>query len=367
LAPLPDPPPLPADPAAPSPVERPALSPVEGPAPRIEPVYPPPFDVSRLSVSRIPLRLERSGHLPEGFLSLAVARDRIWIHVGLFLATLATTTWVGTYHYAGYLDDFRGGPIAIGWNTVLGGLWYSLTILAILGAHEFGHYFACVRYRVNATMPYFIPMPPPVLTGTLGAFIKIRQPIRSKRVLFDVGIAGPLAGFVVAVPALFIGVWMSHVAALPKDFSGLSLGEPLLFRATAWLFWGSLSDGYTLNLHPMAFAAWFGLLATSLNLFPIGQLDGGHISYAVFGRRSSRITLFTIGIAVMLTFVSLSWLVWTIMMVVMLFFFGPHHPPTLDEDIPLDRTRMILAVVAAAIFLLSFTPAPIEPLDLLQK
>ena len=118
-----------------------------------------------------------------------------------------------------YLDDFRGGSLAIDWQIVLGGLWYSLTILAILGAHEFGHYFACVRYRVNATLPYFIPMPPPVLTGTLGAFIRIRQPIRTKRVLFDIGIAGPLAGFVVAVPALFIGVWLSHVVGAARRIS----------------------------------------------------------------------------------------------------------------------------------------------------
>ena len=311
--------------------------------------------------------MERAERLPEAFIPAARSQDRPLIHLGLFLATVLTTTWVGAFHYAGYLLDFRNTPIAFGTSMYLGGLWYSLTILAILGAHEMGHYFACVHYRVSASLPYFIPVPPPVLTGTLGAFIRIRQPIRSKRVLFDVGIAGPLAGFIVALPALVVGIWLSHIAQLPKDFSGLSLGEPLLFRAVSWLIWGTVPDGYSLNLHPMAFAAWFGLLATSLNLFPIGQLDGGHISYAVLGRRSSRITLFAIGIAIVLTFVSMSWLVWTVMMVVMLFVFGPHHPPTLDEDVPLDRRRIVLAVLAAVIFVLSFTPAPIEPMDLLQK
>jgi membrane-associated protease RseP (regulator of RpoE activity) len=157
------------------------------------------------------------------------------------------------------------------------------------------------------------------------------------------------------------------VAVLPKQFSGMELGEPLLFKLVTAAVWGPIRDGYSLNLHPVAFAAWFGLLATALNLFPIGQLDGGHISYAVFGRHSSWITKVMIGVAVVLTFVSTSWLVWTLLMVAMLWFFGPNHPPTLDEDVPLDRTRVVLAVVALIVFVLCFTPAPIQPLNLLQK
>ena len=131
------------------------------------------------------------------------------------------------------------------------------------------------------------------MTGTLGAFIRIREPIPSKRMLFDIGIAGPIAGFLVAVPTLFAGLAMSHLVRLPDPLPPLtvSLGEPLLYRGISWLLWGTPPDGYTINMHPMAFAAWFGLLATALNLFPIGQLDGGHISYAVLGRRSSHVTL----------------------------------------------------------------------------
>ena len=311
--------------------------------------------------------MERAADYPPRFVPPAYPRDRYALHAGLLLATFLTTTLVGAGHYAAYLLDFRDAAIAPSWGLLVGGLWYSVTIMLILGAHELGHYFACVYYRINASLPFFIPVPPPILTGTLGAFIRIRQPIRSKRVLFDVGVAGPFAGFIFAVPALFLGVSMSHVAALPPDFSGLSLGEPLLFRGAAWLLWGTIPDGYSLNLHPMAFAAWFGLLATALNLFPIGQLDGGHISYAVLGRRSSHVTLAAIAVAVVLTFFSMSWLVWTILLLAMLFAFGPHHPPTADEEIPLDRTRMVLAGVALAVFVLSFTPTPIEPLDLLQK
>ena len=338
------------------------------PTPEDVPVRPPPFVVGYASVPRIPLDVEFRHGLPDHFLRAAYPRDRVWVHVLLFLATLLMTTWVGAYHYAGWQDDFKGVPFQLDWPAFARGLWYSGTILAILGAHEFGHYFACAYHRVNATLPFFLPLPPPFLTGTLGAFIRIRQPIRTKRMLFDIGIAGPLAGFAVAIPALFIGIAMSHVVALPKAADNmLSLGEPLAFKAAAWVIWGTVKDGYSLNMHPVAFAAWFGLLATALNLFPIGQLDGGHISYAVLGRHSTRVTLTTIGVAVVLTFFSLSWLVWTVLMIAMLFAFGPNHPRTMDEHIPIDRTRLVLAFVALAVFVLSFTPSPIEPMDLIQK
>ncbi|RPJ70754.1 MAG: site-2 protease family protein [Acidobacteria bacterium] len=302
--------------------------------------------------------------MPEGFLPAPRKQDRPLLNAGLLLATFVTTTLIGAEHWAGYLSDFGRRGITLSWSLLAGGLFYSLTILSILGAHEFGHYYACVRYRINASLPYFIPLPPVLfMTGTLGAFIRIRQPIRSKRVLFDMAVAGPLAGFAVAVPALIVGIWLSHPASVPPKMDGYELGEPLLFQAVSWALWGAIPDGQSLNMHPIAFAAWFGLLATSLNLFPIGQLDGGHISYAVLGRHSSRVTLVAIAVAVILTFVSLSWIVWTVLLVVMLFFFGPHHPPTLDEDIPLDRMRLGLALLALVVLVLSFTPAPMELLQ----
>jgi membrane-associated protease RseP (regulator of RpoE activity) len=216
-------------------------------------------------------------------------------------------------------------------------------------------------------LPFFLPLPPPFPTGTLGAVIRIREPFSSKRALFDVGIAGPIAGFLVTVPALFIGVAMSHVVRLPPSFVGDELGEPLLFKLAAWMLWGTPPDGYSLNLHPMAFAAWFGLLATALNLFPIGQLDGGHISYAVLGPRSTVVTFVMLGVALVLTFFSASWIVWTGLLVVMLFMVGPRHPRVFDEEEPLDRARLVLALCAVVIFILCFTPAPIQPLELLRK
>jgi membrane-associated protease RseP (regulator of RpoE activity) len=293
-------------------------------------------------------------------------QDRVWLHALLFLLTVATTTFVGALHYDGYLDFANQNAAFSLPGLLLHGFWYSGTILAILGCHELGHYFACRYYDVDASLPYFIPAPLP-LTGTLGAFIRIREPIPTKRMLFDIGIAGPIAGFLIAVPALFAGVAMSPMVKLPDDFSGYNLGEPLLFKLAAALLWGPVPDGYTLNLHPMAFAAWFGLLATALNLFPIGQLDGGHISYAVLGRRSSQVTLATVSAIAALSYFAMSWRVWTVLLILMLFAFGRHHPRTFDEDIPLDRPRLWLALGALVMFAVCFTPAPIEPIDLIRR
>ena len=293
-------------------------------------------------------------------------QNRIWLHALLLGLTALTTTLTGLDHYLAFLSDFGANRVSAGWASIGYGAWYSATILAILGAHEMGHYVACRYYRIDASLPYFIPMLG-VLTGTFGAVIRIREPILHKRALFDIGIAGPIAGFLVAVPALLTGMALSTVVPLPRHFSGLELGEPLLFKAAAWLIWGTPPDGLSLNMHPMAFAAWFGLLATALNLFPIAQLDGGHISYAVFGPRSTHITYASLGVALVLTRVSLSWIVWTIMIVAMLFIAGPRHPRVMDEVVPLDRTRLWLAAFALVIFVLCFTPAPIELLDLVKK
>jgi membrane-associated protease RseP (regulator of RpoE activity) len=288
------------------------------------------------------------------------------VHVVLFLLTVFTTTFVGGLHYRAFALGFSGTGRGLGRIIFTGlpfyatGLWYSATILAILGCHEMGHYLACRWYRVDATLPFFLPAPLP-LTGTLGAFIRIRSRIPSKKALFDIAVAGPIAGFLVAVPALFLGLAMSVTELVPPHLIGYELGEPLLFRGAAWLIFGTLEKGISINMHPMAFAAWFGLLATALNLFPISQLDGGHISHAVFGRRSTYVTLAMILCAIGLTYLSMSWLVWTVLMLVMLLAMGPHHPPTLDEDTPLDSGRVLLAVVALVMLIVCFTPAPIEP------
>ena len=291
--------------------------------------------------------------------------QRRWKHILLFVLTFITTTIIGGAHYASFSTDFLATRVLLSTGELyLNGLWYSLSILAILGAHEFGHYYACRYYGIDASLPYFLPAPPPMLMGTFGAFIRIRQPTPTKRQLFDVGIAGPIAGFVVAVPVLLVGLSLSRVVPLPPEFHGVELGEPLLFQGMSWLQWGTPPEGYSINMHPMAFAAWFGLLATLLNLFPIGQLDGGHISYAVFGRRSTILSVATVLCLVGLTVISRSWIVWTVLTLALLLMFGARHPQTIDEDVPLDRGRMLLALFAVVMFILCFTAAPIEPLDL---
>lgn len=300
-------------------------------------------------------------------------QDRRWLNGLLLLLTIVSTTFFGIMHWLEFASQARLSVEHLGWSSlVIRGFWYSGTLLAILGCHELGHYLACRYYDVDASLPFFLPAP--IMTGTLGAFIRIREPIPSKRMLFDIGIAGPIAGFVVAVPALFMGLLMSTVVPSPPvevvGFFGqsdaLQLGEPPLFKLAGWLVAGHLGDGYTFNLHPVAFAAWFGMIATFLNLFPLGQLDGGHISYAVLGQRSSNVTIAAILGAVILTIFSPGLFVWTGLMILMLWRFGRHHPRTFDEAVPLDNSRKVLALLAVVIFLLCFTPAPIQPIRMLQ-
>jgi hypothetical protein len=322
---------------------------------------PPPFRLDAVSVPRIHLDVKSRQVLPGQFLRAVYPKDRVWVHVALLLATLLTTTLVGMNHWYSYQTMMgRARPGMIGWGLLWGGLWYSLPLLAILGSHEMGHYLACVRYKVNASLPFFLPVPPPFIAGTMGAFIKIRAPIRTKRQLFDIGIAGPLAGFIVAVPVLFAGLALSTKVPIPRGLEAQEFADPLLFKLANWLVVGPIKDGLILNAHPMVFAAWFGCLATALNLFPIGQLDGGHISYAVLGRRSTGVTFVALGVTLVMAFFSVSWIAWAVLMVVMLYAFGPRHPRTIDEDEPLDRGRVALAVVAAVILALCFMPSPIN-------
>lgn len=241
------------------------------------------------------------------------------------------------------------------------GLSLSVPALVILLAHELGHYLACRRYRIAATLPYFLPTP--VMLGTLGAFIRIKAPIRNRKELFDVGIAGPIAGFVALIPFLLYGVANSQPAPLPEVLrpgeSVLLPGRSLAIDLVARLFHGPLGDDMILNLHPFALAAWFGLLATSINLIPLGQLDGGHILYAVSRRWQRRLApLVWVGLA-LAGFLWQGWWVWCVLSVV----FGLFHPRVHNEAAPLGRGRQILAVVGLLILLLSFIPRGIIALE----
>lgn len=294
-------------------------------------------------------------------------RNRTGLHLLLFALTLATTTMTGACHYDSFVSEFGRKPTVVDWSLLWNGLWYSGALLAILGAHEFGHYFYCRRYNVDASLPYFIPAPLP-LTGTLGAVIKIREPFPTRTVLFDIGVAGPIAGFVVLIPVLFWGLSLSTVIPSPTEGSGVMLGEPLLFRWAATLVFGPLSEGQSLNIHPMVFAAWFGMLATALNLLPFGQLDGGHITYAALGRWATPISIATVGVALgMNLLVSTSWAFMTLMMLAMLFLLGPRHPSVIYEYEPLGPGRRLIALLALLMLIVCFTPAPIEPYDLIRQ
>jgi len=235
------------------------------------------------------------------------------------------------------------------------GLSFSIPALLILFAHEMGHYVACRLYRIPCTPPYFLPVP--LNFGTFGAFIRIKAPIYSKRQLFDVGIAGPIAGFVALLPFLFYGIAKSRPAPLTGQGGDLLyLGHCLAIELVSRLFHGPLGKGMTLNLHPAALAAWLGLLATSINLLPLGQLDGGHILYAATGRFQRRLALPIWLALALLGFYWPGWWLWCVIVLVI----GLYHPPVFDESIPLDGKRRVLAWLALALLVLSFMPVPIS-------
>jgi membrane-associated protease RseP (regulator of RpoE activity) len=291
-------------------------------------------------------------------------RHRYWLHALLLLLTLLTTTIVGAemahsfaasrpFDFGTDLESYK-----LLWHApsfLLDGLPFSLTLLTILMAHEMGHYLAARYYRVDATLPFFLPAP--TLIGTLGAFIRIRSAILSKRILFDIGVAGPLAGFAVLILPLVAGVSMSKVVHGIGYHGELVFGTPLIVRLLEWVMFPGSHPG-DIYLHPVARAAWVGLLATALNLLPIGQLDGGHILYAFLGERTKWLSrIFVAVLVAMGIFVAYSWLLWA----ALLLFFGMRHPAIVDPS-PLGRTRTWLGVLALVIFILSFTAAPIRSL-----
>jgi len=290
---------------------------------------------------------------------------RLWLHVLLFALTLATTTAVGAglaYNFQHNLPAFSGddlfviGEIISRPSRLLDGLPFSLVLMAILLAHEMGHYLACLYYRVDATLPFFIPAP--TLIGTLGAFIRIRSPIYTRRALFDIGIAGPLAGFALVIPAFAVGLAWSKVIPGIAERGELIFGVPAieaLLRAV--VFPGIPAED--VYLHPVARAAWVGVLATALNLLPIGQLDGGHILYSVAGRYHRLLSrLFVLALIPMGLLYSNSWLLWALI----LFFLGLRHPSIYDPN-PLSPGRRKLAFLALIIFLLSFSVTPVRLAD----
>jgi len=328
-------------------------------------------------------------------------RTGIGLNILLFLATALTTMIAGAFHQG--VDPFAS------FANLLQGLPFSASLLGILLAHEMGHYLTSRHYRVPASLPYFIPVP--TFIGTMGAIIRMRAMIGNRRVLFDIGIAGPLAGMVVALPVTFVGLYLSRIVPLGPETGGITLGDSLLFKFLIDAVFGNIPDWQTVELHPVAFAGWLGFFVTSLNLIPIGQLDGGHVTYGVFGLRHrilSRLVFLGLLVwglhAAFLLFEPLQWL-WAIAFfwvalrmafsrqqgyllrgftllllaagitrgyvpdtmlwvfwATLMSFLRIDHPPTYDLRVPLDRRRKILGLIALALFVLTFIPKPFQGL-----
>lgn len=267
------------------------------------------------------------------------------VHSILFLLTLLTTLIAGAIQQGVNPLETPGGI----WQ----GIPFSFTLLIILGAHEFGHYFMARHHGVDVTMPYFIPAPS--FIGTFGAFIKMRSPLSDRCGLLDVGVAGPVAGLVAALPVTVAGLALSEVRPMTAE-AGVSLGSSLLFSLLGWIVHGSLPQGMDIILHPVAFSGWIGLLVTCLNLLPIGQLDGGHVAYALLLGRRQRL-LARIVFAALIVLGATSWTGWLIWAAI-LYIMGLDHPPTIREWKPLGRRERLLGWGAMGIFVFTFTPAP---------
>lgn len=288
-------------------------------------------------------------------------RPRYVLAALLLLLSVWTTSAAGSrmvYNFEHNLPPFRFEEDALALfsaladpQALLAGLSFSLPLIVILLAHELGHYCACLYYQLDATLPYFLPVP--TFIGTFGAFIRIRSIIYSRTVLFDVGIAGPIAGFVVLLPFLFYGVWMSKVTPVAAT-GDLVFGTPLILRLFEGIFHPTANPDH-IYLHPMAKGAWVGVFATALNLLPIGQLDGGHIVYALKSDWAKRISLVAIATLVPLGYFYPPWWGWA----VALYFLGRRHPQ-IHDDSQLSPQRRLFAVGALVIFVLSFMVAPLR-------
>lgn len=288
----------------------------------------------------------------------------IWLNIILFVVTVLSTFFVGiswslSFKYADLLSqstqiDFDikifEDPQIISLSIV-----YAVVLIGILLGHELGHFLTCQYYKINATLPYFIPAP--TLIGTLGAFIKIKSPITRKQQLFDIGVAGPLTGFILSVPTLIYGLSLSKVVpAIPREES-LIFGEPLLLKIVGSMIFKNVPPDFDIILHPIAFAGWVGIFVTALNLFPVGQLDGGHVSYALLGPKSRNLARLFLGVFIFMgIFFWIGWFIWAFIILLL----GLGHPRVVDEETPLSPRRKFLGFVVLIIFILSFIPDPIK-------
>jgi membrane-associated protease RseP (regulator of RpoE activity) len=277
-----------------------------------------------------------------------------WVNAILFFLT-GLTTLMGGALFEGV--DWLGKPSLFIDNPLVifaAGFPFSLSLLTILGFHEFGHYFAARYHKANVSLPYFIPAP--TIVGTFGAVIKSRSAFINKKQLLDIGAAGPLAGFVVAIIVLIIGIKSSPILSITDEANVIYFGESLLIKFITYLTIGEIAEGQSVMINSIYLAGWVGILVTMFNLLPMGQLDGGHITYALFGKYQKILALTVIAGLALLSFYWPIWILWIFIGMV----FRLKHPPTLLDEIPLDNTRKVIGYICLAIFILCFMPIPIS-------
>ena len=283
-------------------------------------------------------------------------------NIALFILTVLSTVITGSLLCAARANEELSSPfepvIFTPYYLARGALFFALPLMLIIGTHEMGHYFMSKRHGIAASLPFFIPLPPGVSPfGTMGAFISIREPISDKKALFDIGIAGPIAGLLVAIPITAIGIFLTSPSSTPPTAGhgpNIAIGVPYLYR---WLSQIVPHEGGT--IHPTAFAGWVGLFITALNLLPAGQLDGGHVARAILGEKAHYLSYLTLLAMVIMGFVFYEgWFLFAIL----IFFLGARHPPPLNDLSKLDKKRIFVGLCAVGILLTSFTPIPMEPL-----
>jgi membrane-associated protease RseP (regulator of RpoE activity) len=270
-----------------------------------------------------------------------------FLHVSLFVLTFLSTLLVGAVQ--------TGADLIEEPSKIYKGIPFSLTLMIILLSHELSHYFSSRKHGVEATLPYFIPAP--TIFGTFGAFIKMKSPIVTRKALIDIGASGPIAGFIISVIATIIGLNMSEIVSSAQAKGALNLGDSLLFSLLSRIVLGVTPSDSDILLNPVAFAGWIGLFVTSINLIPVGQLDGGHIAYALFGEKHTRLSFMLIFVMVLFgLFLWEGWFVWAVLLLIL----GLKHPPVIYWEVPLDSKRKFIGWLALVIFILTFIPTPFQ-------
>jgi membrane-associated protease RseP (regulator of RpoE activity) len=317
------------------------------------------FDLLRISLSKkgyIPmLRYENGEHTIYIIKKPERKKKPIWINIVLLIATIITTTLAGSFQWVS-IDNTDILEMLSPYYILNGFVFFSIPLLLILGIHEMGHYFASKKHNIEASLPYFIPLPPPIfILGTFGALISTREPIPNRKALLDIGAAGPICGFLVAIPVSLLGLFfMQQNPMLPSgDGGGITIMFPLILQFLSSFF---VIPQNTI-IHPTAFAGWVGLFVTSLNLLPVGQLDGGHVSRALFKEKSKYLTWVVIGAILVL---GLFYAGWFIFFIFIIFLLGTHHPAPLNELQQLDIKRKIIGLAALIIFVLCFASIPMS-------